>query len=68
MERTRRTLLGVGAALVGTAGCLGVEGVEYPDAPEDADAPSDGGDPDGDPPEDGPPDDPPEQTDGDPPA
>ncbi|WP_423995421.1 hypothetical protein [Halorubrum trapanicum] len=68
MERTRRTLLGVGAALVGTAGCLGVEGVEYPDDPEDADAPGDGDDPDGDPPGDGPPDDPPEQTDGDPPA
>ena len=32
MQRTRRALLGVGAALVGTAGCLGVEGVEYPDA------------------------------------
>ncbi|EMA58125.1 hypothetical protein C470_12568 [Halorubrum distributum JCM 13561] len=68
MERTRRTLLGVGAAIVGTAGCLGVEGVEYPDAPAGADAPGDGDDPDGDPPEDGPPDDPPEQTDGDPSA
>ena len=68
MERTRRALLGVGAALVGTAGCLGVEGVEYPDASAGADAPGDGDDPDGDPPEDGPPDDPPEQTDGDPPA
>ncbi|SDF93828.1 hypothetical protein SAMN04488067_11149 [Halorubrum xinjiangense] len=71
MERTRRTLLGVGAALVGTAGCLGVEGVEYPDAPdapEDADAPGDGDDPGGDPPEDGPPDDPPEETDGAPPV
>ncbi|MDV7349024.1 hypothetical protein R3751_04425 [Halorubrum distributum] len=68
MERTRRTLLGVGAAIVGTAGCLGVEGVEYPDAPAGADAPGDGNDPDGDPPEDGPPDDPPEQTDGDPSA
>ena len=66
MERTRRTLLGVGAALVGTAGCLGVEGVEYPDAPEDADAPGDGGDP-GDPPDDGPPDDP-ADADADPPA
>ncbi|ELZ45900.1 hypothetical protein C463_05700 [Halorubrum californiense DSM 19288] len=65
MERTRRTLLGVGAALVGTAGCLGVEGVEYPDAPESADAPGDG-DGSGDPSEDGPPDDPPDQTDGDP--
>ncbi|WP_096395219.1 hypothetical protein [Halorubrum trapanicum] len=68
MQRTRRTLLGVGAALVGTAGCLGVEGVEYPDAPEGADAPGDGDDPGGDPPEDGPPDDPPEQADGDPPT
>jgi hypothetical protein len=68
MERTRRTLLGVGAALVGTAGCLGVEGVEYPDASPGADAPGDGTDPDGDPPGDGPPDDPPEQTDGDPPV
>jgi hypothetical protein len=67
MQRTRRSLLGVGAALVGTAGCLGVEGVEYPDAPESADAPGDGGDPEV-PPEDGPPDDPPEQADGDPPA
>jgi hypothetical protein len=61
-------MLGVGAALVGTAGCLGVEGVEYPDAAEDADSPGDGGDPDGDPPGDGPPDDPPDQTDGDPPV
>ena len=68
MERTRRALLGVGAALVGTAGCLGVEGVEYPDAPAGADAPGEGGDPGADPPEDGPSDDPPEQTDGDPPA
>ena len=42
MQRTRRSLLGVGAALVGTAGCLGVRGVEYPDAAADADAP--GGD------------------------
>ena len=68
MERTRRALLGVGAALVGTAGCLGVEGVEYPDASAGADAPGEGGDPGADPPEDGPSDDPPEQTDGDPPA
>ncbi|VTT85484.1 hypothetical protein DM2_366 [Halorubrum sp. DM2] len=56
MERTRRTLLGVGAALVGTAGCLGVEGVEYPDAPPDA--PGDAGPPGDDPSEDGPPDEP----------
>ncbi|KOX98187.1 MULTISPECIES: hypothetical protein [Halorubrum] len=62
MQRTRRALLGVGVALAGTAGCLGVEGVQYPDA-----AAGDGGDPVGDPPEDGPPDDPPEQTDGGPP-
>ncbi|GAA0551135.1 hypothetical protein ABNG02_04495 [Halorubrum ejinorense] len=55
MQRTRRTLLGVGAALVGTAGCLGVEGVEYP---ESADAPGDADPPGDDPPEDGPPDDP----------
>ena len=67
MQRTRRSLLGVGAALVGTAGCLGVEGVEYPDASAGADAPGDGGDPE-DPPEDGPPDDPPEQADGDQPS
>ncbi|WP_434521602.1 hypothetical protein [Halorubrum sp. AS12] len=67
MERTRRTLLGVGAALVGTTGCLGVEGVEYPDAPEGADAPGDDGDSDDDPPDDGPPDDP-ADADGDPPA
>ncbi|PSQ57768.1 hypothetical protein BRD22_00185 [Halobacteriales archaeon SW_8_68_21] len=57
MERTRRTLLGVSVALVGTAGCLGVEGVEYPDAPADADAPGD------DPSEDGPPDDPADAVD-----
>ena len=57
MERTRRTLLGVGAALVGTAGCLGVQGVEYP---ESADAPGDAGDSGDDPPEDDPPDDPPD--------
>ena len=74
MERTRRTLLGVGAALVGTAGCLGVEGVEYPDAPADADAPGDGDAPDGDPsgedaPEDAdPPEDDPADADGDPPV
>ena len=47
MQRTRRSLLGVGAALTGAAGCLSVEGVEYPDAPADAGAP-DGGDPPGD--------------------
>jgi len=58
MQRTRRTLLGVGVALVGTAGCLGVEGVEYPDAPADADAPGDAGSPGDDPSDDGPPDDP----------
>ncbi|TKX73967.1 hypothetical protein EXE46_11585 [Halorubrum sp. GN11_10-6_MGM] len=68
MQRTRRTLLGAGAALVGTAGCLGVEGVEYPDAPADADAPGDGDGPDDGPSEDDASDDPPEQTDGDPPA
>lgn len=67
MERTRRTLLGVGAALVGTAGCLGVEGVEYPDAPADADAPGDAGDPGDDPSEDGPPDEP-ADADDEPPA
>ena len=60
MERTRRTLLGVGAALVGTVGCLGVEGVEYP---ESADAPGDAGDSGDDPPEDGPPDDPADASD-----
>ncbi|WP_123622027.1 hypothetical protein [Halorubrum sp. CSM-61] len=33
MQRTRRGLLDVGAAaVVGVSGCLGVEGVEYPDA------------------------------------
>ncbi|WP_371160748.1 hypothetical protein [Halorubrum miltondacostae] len=46
--------MGVGAALVGTAGCLGVQGVEYPDAAADADAPSDGDDPDKDDPPDAP--------------
>ncbi|ELZ57243.1 MULTISPECIES: hypothetical protein [Halorubrum] len=66
MERTRRTLLGVGAALVGTAGCLGVEGVEYPDAPADADAPGDADPPGDDPPEDGPPDEPADDDDGPP--
>ena len=56
MQRTRRGLLGVGgAAAVGLAGCLGVEGVEYPDAaaedPSNADDGADGeenGDGDGD--------------------
>ena len=67
MQRTRRTFLGVGAALVGTAGCLGVEGVEYPAAPEDADAPADGDPPDDDPPEDASPDDP-ADADDDPPV
>ncbi|WP_050032344.1 hypothetical protein [Halorubrum halophilum] len=43
MQRTRRGLLGVGAAAaVGLSGCLGVEGVEYPDA--DAEDPSNAGD------------------------
>lgn len=42
MQRTRRGLLGVGVAVTtGFAGCLGVDGVEYPDAspqdPPDAD-------------------------------
>jgi hypothetical protein len=63
MQRTRRSLLGVGAALVGTAGCLGVQGVEYPDAAADADAPGDGDDPAGDDPPDETPD-----TDADPPV
>jgi len=36
MQRTRRGLLGVGAAAaVGLSGCLGVEGVRYPDAADD---------------------------------
>jgi len=48
MQRTRRGLLGVGAAaVVGLSGCLGVEGVEYPDAaaedPPNADGGDDGG-------------------------
>ncbi|MDB2274940.1 MULTISPECIES: hypothetical protein [Halorubrum] len=69
MQRTRRALLGVGAALVGTAGCLGVEGVEYPDAPEAADAPGDGGDGgDADDPPEDPPSDDPADADGDPPV
>ncbi|WP_128905417.1 hypothetical protein [Halorubrum amylolyticum] len=46
MQRTRRGLLGVGAAAVaGISGCLGVEGVEYPDAAaEDPPNADDGGD------------------------
>ncbi|WP_144923079.1 hypothetical protein [Halorubrum salsamenti] len=50
MQRTRRGLLGVGAAAVaGISGCLGVEGVEYPDAAaEDSPNASDGADGDDD--------------------
>ncbi|WP_435096964.1 hypothetical protein [Halorubrum sp. N11] len=46
MKRTRRGLLGVGAAAVaGLSGCLGVEGVEYPDAAaEDPPSADDGAD------------------------
>jgi len=46
MQRTRRGLLGVGAAAVtGLSGCLGVQGVEYPDAAApDPPAVDDGGD------------------------
>lgn len=45
MQRTRRGLLGVGAAAAaGLSGCLGVQGVEYPDAA----APTVDDEPDGD--------------------
>ncbi|PAU83215.1 hypothetical protein CK500_10455 [Halorubrum salipaludis] len=48
MQRTRRGLLGVGAAAVaGLSGCLGVEGVEYPDAASEDPPNADGGDGDG---------------------
>ena len=67
MQRTRRTLLGVGAALVGTAGCLGAGGVEYPDAPESVGAPGDADASGDDPPEDGPPDESPDTDDEAPP-
>jgi len=69
MQRTRRGLLGVGAAAVaGLSGCLGVEGVEYPDAADD-DPPdpgdgSDAGDGESGEPGDG--DDQPDTDDGDP--
>lgn len=40
MQRTRRGLLGAGIGLAaGAAGCLGVQGVEYPDAPPDESPP-----------------------------
>ena len=45
MQRTRRGLLGVGAAaVVGLSGCLGVEGVEYPDAAAEDPPNADNGD------------------------
>ena len=45
MQRTRRGLLGVGAAAaVGLSGCLGVEGVEYPDAADEGQPDADDGD------------------------
>ncbi|MGQ3328238.1 hypothetical protein [Halorubrum sp. FL23] len=46
MQRTRRGLLGVGAAAAaGLSGCFGVEGVEYPDAADEGPPTSeDGGD------------------------
>jgi hypothetical protein len=44
MQRTRRGLLGAGVGLAaGAAGCLGVQGVEYPDAAPD-ESPPDAGD------------------------
>ncbi|MFC7187792.1 hypothetical protein [Halorubrum yunnanense] len=44
MQRTRRGLLGAGVGLAaGAAGCLGVQGVEYPDAVPD-ESPPDAGD------------------------
>ena len=48
MQRTRRDLLaGVGVA-AGSAGCLGVDGVTYPDEPDSGDGDADGGgEPDG---------------------
>ncbi|QKY17516.1 hypothetical protein [Halorubrum sp. CBA1229] len=45
MQRTRRGLLGAGVGLAaGAAGCLGVQGVEYPDAAPDEGPPDAGGD------------------------
>lgn len=44
MQRTRRGLLGAGVGVaVGLAGCLGVEGVEYPAAADDDAPDADGG-------------------------
>lgn len=57
MQRTRRGLLGGGVVVAaGFAGCLGVEGVEYPDAAEDPQNTDDDGDGEGDS-DDGPDDD-----------
>ncbi|MUW14946.1 hypothetical protein GJ633_09925 [Halorubrum sp. CBA1125] len=49
MQRTRRDLLAAGSVAVGLAGCLGVDGVTYPDESDpddgpDADDGADGGD------------------------
>lgn len=46
MQRTRRDLLAVGVA-AGLAGCLGVEGVQYPDADSPTADDADGADDDG---------------------
>ncbi|EMA66992.1 hypothetical protein C461_09547 [Halorubrum aidingense JCM 13560] len=48
MQRTRRGLLGAGVAAVGFAGCLGVDGVEYPDEADDDPPSADPEAPDGD--------------------
>ena len=53
MQPTRRELLGAGVAVAGLAGCLGVEGVAYPDAEPSADDGVDDAGPD-DPESDGP--------------